>query len=676
MERLWKKTALPSIEDFAKEISIRKNLTSELIKSIHVIQEENLENSVIIDNEFSANLCNVLEAIFIHGLKDKITRKMSSVFGSNPDKIPEPQFWTVVCNYSHKNVIQEISHFNQITTDVGRGRAWLRAALNDGLIVSYVSNMLSDTSCLQKHYNSSAYLRDDEQADIMKKLLEGLNVFTFELSCNNSSLNVWNSVSLTLADIWSPPVTPQPVMPAVDVIDFFTDPKNQIKSSPKVKKTTVVECRPANDVAGSSGDNTTDIKSDIKPLVDDSKLTEESLPASKITIEAESENITKDASPISDSLLQNQDNLKYVDQNLEEMSSNISSSDSVPDFGFEITDDLLYQVGSMGNKLCQHTGWSSSFDCDKDSGNGEADQSYDSLLQSYNRNLNKVVIGTPELSDAFSTIMKTNNDDNDSSPEVKSPDLDFEIVPKYLAAEHADEETKKLMSVIGKLCPEKGLKVQDFKCNACGRPIGVIYGKSRLCNYDGYNYCYECHENNLEFIPARIVHNWDFNKHAVSKRSKAFISRVDKDPLLDIKILNPAIYTAVEEMAYMQLLRTQLNFLHSYIFTCKASVVEDLRKRLWPREYLYEHVHLYSVSDMIEIASGALAQTLLRAITFAKKHVMSCQLCMGKGFICEKCDCSKPIFPFDVQTTYRCEKCLSVYHDHCMDANTFMSKVY
>ncbi|GIY79897.1 pleckstrin y domain-containing family M member 3 [Caerostris extrusa] len=219
--------------------------------------------------------------------------------------------------------------------------------------------MLSDTSSLQKHYNSSAYLRDDEQADIMKKLLEGLNVFTFELSCNNSSLNVWNSVMLTLADIWSPPVTPQPVMPAVDVIDFFTDPKNQTKSSPKVKKTTVVECCPANDVAGSSGDNSTDIKSDIKPLVDDSKPTEESLPASKITIEAECENITKDASPISDSLLQNQDDLKYVDQNLEEMSSNISSSDSVPDFGFEITDDLSYRW-VYGHKLCQHTGWSSS----------------------------------------------------------------------------------------------------------------------------------------------------------------------------------------------------------------------------------------------------------------------------------------------------------------------------
>ncbi|GFR15424.1 hypothetical protein TNCT_589061 [Trichonephila clavata] len=81
------KTALPSIEDFAKEIAVKKNLTLELSKSIHVIQEESLGKSIVPDNEYSSNLCSVLEAIFIHGLKDKITRKMSAVFGSNPEKI-------------------------------------------------------------------------------------------------------------------------------------------------------------------------------------------------------------------------------------------------------------------------------------------------------------------------------------------------------------------------------------------------------------------------------------------------------------------------------------------------------------------------------------------------------------------------------------------------------------
>ena len=34
-----------------------------------------------------------------------------------------------------------------------------------------------------------------------------------------------------------------------------------------------------------------------------------------------------------------------------------------------------------------------------------------------------------------------------------------------------------------------------------------------MCSYDGGYYCFECHENDEYYIPARIVHNWDFRKH-------------------------------------------------------------------------------------------------------------------------------------------------------------------
>ena len=34
-----------------------------------------------------------------------------------------------------------------------------------------------------------------------------------------------------------------------------------------------------------------------------------------------------------------------------------------------------------------------------------------------------------------------------------------------------------------------------------------------MCSYDGGYYCFECHENDEYYIPARIVHNWDFRRH-------------------------------------------------------------------------------------------------------------------------------------------------------------------
>ena len=61
--------------------------------------------------------------------------------------------------FSHKEVISQIESFSQINTDVGRSRTWLRAALNDGLLVSYLTTMMADKVSLAVHYEKFAFLR-------------------------------------------------------------------------------------------------------------------------------------------------------------------------------------------------------------------------------------------------------------------------------------------------------------------------------------------------------------------------------------------------------------------------------------------------------------------------------------------------------------------------------------
>lgn len=409
------KASLPSIEDYAKQLVIRKNLTDELGRSIRLLQEENLGKTVIADTDECANtLCSVIEAIFIHGLKDKLSAKVTSVFGSSNDKMPEPEFWTFVSKYCHKNVIMEIKNLTQISSDIGRCRAWLRIALNDGLILSFLGTILSDKPSLQKFYYTTAYLRDEEQSDIMKQLLEGTAVFHFELSCNNSVLNTWNSVPLTLANIWIPPVTPQPVMPAVDVIDFFTEQKHQKKSSAKGDSPSVKNKIPAtakleetdsvketlpNKESMSSLDNQSKAVPDEKSAVN-VKCEEENL---KDNENASKEHSNKDVAKFNEICITIN---KSENAENEDASSKISSSDSVPDFGIDAAEDSPeIPYGSFGNKLHEKSGWSSVFDDERDQRDNEASQSYDSLLQSYNKNLSKVVIGTPELADTFSSIM-------------------------------------------------------------------------------------------------------------------------------------------------------------------------------------------------------------------------------------------------------------------------------
>lgn len=106
-------------------------------------------------------------------------------------------------------------------------------------------------------------------------------------------------------------------------------------------------------------------------------------------------------------------------------------------------------------------------------------------------------------------------------------------------------------------------------------------------------------------------------------------------------------------MAALQSLRSQLNFLRAYLYTCQEPIIEQLQKQMWPREYMYEHIHQYSITDLSQITDGTLAEHLQKVVKFAKQHVVGCWLCSQKGFICEICNKPNLLFPFDVDHIYR-----------------------
>ncbi|NXG53530.1 PKHM1 protein, partial [Psilopogon haemacephalus] len=58
----------------------------------------------------------------------------------------------------------ELEQLLFISTDVGRCRAWLRLALNDGLLECYLKLLLRDSSPLPDYYQPPALLRDAEDS--------------------------------------------------------------------------------------------------------------------------------------------------------------------------------------------------------------------------------------------------------------------------------------------------------------------------------------------------------------------------------------------------------------------------------------------------------------------------------------------------------------------------------
>ncbi|TMS06177.1 Pleckstrin homology domain-containing family M member 3 [Larimichthys crocea] len=201
--------------------------------------------------------------------------------------------------------------------------------------------------------------------------------------------------------------------------------------------------------------------------------------------------------------------------------------------------------------------------------------------------------------------------------------------------------------------------------SGCQRPVGLSRGKAKVCYYSGWYYCQSCHQDNSFLIPARLLHNWDTSKHKVSKQAKEFLEFVYEEPLLDVQQLNPCLYEHCEPLSTVLRLRQQLQSLRAYLFSCRATVAEDLRRRIFPREYLLQHIHLYSMADLQQVIDGKLAPFLSKVIKFASSHVFSCSLCREKGFICELCQNGQVIYPFQESATRRCDGCGAVFHTEC-----------
>ncbi|KAM8806706.1 pleckstrin homology domain-containing family M member 3 [Eudromia elegans] len=225
--------------------------------------------------------------------------------------------------------------------------------------------------------------------------------------------------------------------------------------------------------------------------------------------------------------------------------------------------------------------------------------------------------------------------------------------------------TTSFLSILTTLSLERGLTVQSFKCAGCQRSIGLSHGKAKVCGYSGWYYCSTCHVDDTFLIPARLVHNWDTSKHKVSKQAKEFLEYVYEEPLIDIQQENPMLYQHAEPLATVVRLRQQLKSLRAYLFSCRAAVAEDLRRRIFPREYLLQQIHLYSLADLQQVIEGKLAPFLGKVIKFASSHVYSCSLCSQKGFICEICNNGEILYPFEDISTSRCESCGAVFHAEC-----------
>lgn len=274
-----------------------------------------------------------------------------------------------------------------------------------------------------------------------------------------------------------------------------------------------------------------------------------------------------------------------------------SSSAHEDESSLEAEKENTSSLNCTGNSLSANSlGWSTQ---------PAVSESYDAILESYSSRA--ILSSTPDIHDVRISIAAnplanaTNLFPGGNSSSSFSSDNDFEIIPKSVVLNTSDAENKRFLEQLSRLANEKSLPEQDYKCALCFRPIGMIYGKCRLCHVDGSLYCTECHIEDEAVIPAQIIYNWSFRKCSVSRHNKKRLQTIETEPIFDILLLSPLLYSVIPEMADVLDLRTQLFFLHAYLFTCQEGVALKMRKMVWPREHLFEHIHLYSVNDLLQV---------------------------------------------------------------------------
>ncbi|XP_042643198.1 pleckstrin homology domain-containing family M member 1 [Tyto alba] len=212
---------------------------------------------------------------------------------------------------------------------------------------------------------------------------------------------------------------------------------------------------------------------------------------------------------------------------------------------------------------------------------------------------------------------------------------------------------------------EKGLDSQSFICAGCSRQIGFSFAKPKLCAFSGLYYCDSCHRDEETVIPSRLIHNWDLTKRGVCRQALKFLTQIRNQPLIDLKLVNESLYDHVERMGRIHRSREQLKLLGDYLIMCRSGALKELSKRLDHRHYLLECPHKYSVADLRQIADGVFETFLQSLLQFASHHVYNCDLCTQRGFICQICNSSDIIFPFEFDTTTRCSECKTVFHRDC-----------
>jgi len=204
----------------------------------------------------------------------------------------------------------------------------------------------------------------------------------------------------------------------------------------------------------------------------------------------------------------------------------------------------------------------------------------------------------------------------------------------------------------------------DTYCGDCGctLPTGFM-SAVRFCEATGRYFCVNCHTGKKATIPGKVLESWDFTKYEVCDRACTFLTSIYFEPSYSIDALNPQLYETVKPLGKIKGAKKQVEYLLNYLNICtatKSTKVQSILRSLQS----FDPVK-YSMSDLARTEDGTLFTEYTDSGFEVTQHVLECELCKAKGYICEICQDPRPYYPFQIGICVQCPDCKTFFHKDC-----------
>ena len=162
-------------------------------------------------------VCQALEAILKHGFK---TRSSSLFRSSTRD------YWSFLSTlkkyHPHATeMVKSIASMSEVSTPLGRGRAWIRAALVQARLDEYLITLLNNTNLIKEYYTPQALLQSHKDVMDILQCLARLSPIPFALCAKDVSLDLsWRPRAGLITPV--PTSRPQSPGPSASSLSSFS----------------------------------------------------------------------------------------------------------------------------------------------------------------------------------------------------------------------------------------------------------------------------------------------------------------------------------------------------------------------------------------------------------------------------------------------------------------------